>query len=149
MHYKNLHFYLSGYPSANCIPHSLVMPFPQFNLYPFSLLFGEERRKEYHVKNRDSNDNCLPREAFWTSSWLQTAHPLSKLAKTWAAIKSTMAANPSLYASWLGSLHSNNHNLKCFSYPSIQTHTQKKRTFNPLSSSYKQTHLHIYQLRKQ
>lgn len=90
-------------------------------------------KDKYHVKKRDNNDNCLPSEALWISSWLQAVQPLSKLANTWATIKSTMAAKPRLYASWLGCLHSNNHSLKCFSYISI------KHIFN----AWLMIHLHI------
>ena len=40
-------------------------------------------------------------------------HPPSKLAITWASPRTPAAANPSLKASWLGSLHSSIQSLKC------------------------------------
>lgn len=64
---------------------------------------------------RQTIDNCLLGEAFWTSSVVQTLQPPSKLARTWAMPRRLAAANPITYASWLGSLHSNIHSFKCFS----------------------------------
>lgn len=69
----------------------------------------------YQVKMRQTMDNCLLGEAFWTSSVVQTLQPPSKLARTWAMPRRLAAANPITYASWLGSLHSNIHSFKCFS----------------------------------
>lgn len=69
----------------------------------------------YQVKMRQTIDNCLLGEAFWTSSVVQTLQPPSKLARTWAMPRRLAAANPITNASWLGSLHSNIHSFKCFS----------------------------------
>lgn len=71
-------------------------------------------RRCYHVKMRQAIESCLLGEVFWSSSWEQRQlQPPSKLAITWARDKSIAAPNPSMKALWLGSLHSNIHNLKC------------------------------------
>lgn len=69
-----------------------------------------------HVKTRQAIDSCLLGDAFLMSSVAQTLQPPRRLARTWAIARRHAAATPSTNASWLGSLHSNNHNRRCFSW---------------------------------
>lgn len=60
---------------------------------------------------------CLFGGDFSSSSWEQMQlQPPSKLAIIWANPKSPAAPNPNLKACSLGSLHSNIHNRRCFTY---------------------------------
>jgi hypothetical protein len=75
----------------------------------------------YHEKRKHATDSCLWGEALWSSSWEQMhMHPPRKLAITWARTRIPAAANPSLKASSLGSLHSNIQSLRCLTC--INTH---------------------------
>jgi hypothetical protein len=65
---------------------------------------------------RQAIESCLLDEDFWSSWEQRQLHPPSKLATTWAKAKSTVAPKPSMKALWLGSLHSNIHNLKCLTW---------------------------------
>jgi len=70
--------------------------------------------RHYHVKMREAMESCLLGEALSASDWEQRQlKPPTKLSIRWANAKSSAAPNPSMKALWLGSLHSNIHNLKC------------------------------------
>ncbi|KAF7823099.1 STOREKEEPER protein-like [Senna tora] len=82
----------------------------ELQLYMKKVVLVHETAKV--VKIRQATESCLLGGAFASSSWEQMQlQPPSKLARTCARPKSAAAPNPSRKASWLGSLHSNIHNL--------------------------------------
>lgn len=84
--------------------------------YPNEIFCKNSKRGRYiyQEKTRQTTESCLLGEAFWKSSWLQMhMQPPSKFERMWAKARRAAAANPSLKASSLGSLHSNIHSLKC------------------------------------